>query len=100
MILFTRFTKYGSISKKDMKKREERHMGIQFVVNDKGKPTGVIMDIKDYEEMLERLEDSEALEMLSRMREETLEYVHFDNFKRDNRINIMAVGHRKDIYRT
>ena len=46
-------------------------MGIQFVVNNKGKPTGVIMDIKDYEEMLERLEDSEALEMLSRMRGNT-----------------------------
>ena len=33
----------------------------QFLVNDKGERTAVMLPIEEYEELLERLEDAEAL---------------------------------------
>ncbi len=37
-----------------------------------GKPRAVILDIDEYQEMLERLEDVDDLEMLQKMRQQPL----------------------------
>ena len=39
----------------------------------------VLMKIEEYEELLERLEDAEALQMLKKVREKPLEYIKFED---------------------
>jgi len=55
-------------------------MSVQFVIDDKGNKTGVFLNIEEYQELLERVEDAEALKMLQKMREKPLEYRKFDDF--------------------
>ena len=45
-----------------------------------GKPSAVIMDIKDYRKILERLEDTEDLKMLDDMRKKPLKFKKLDHF--------------------
>jgi PHD/YefM family antitoxin component YafN of YafNO toxin-antitoxin module len=45
-----------------------------------GKPAAVILDIDAYQEMLERLEDSEDLKMLTQMRKRTLKFKKLEDF--------------------
>jgi len=45
----------------------------EIIVKD-GKPRAVILDIGDYEEILERLEDSHDLQMLRAMRKKALRF--------------------------
>jgi prevent-host-death family protein len=45
-----------------------------------GKPAAVIIDIDDYQEMLERLEDSEDLKMLVEMRQKPLKFKKLSDF--------------------
>jgi len=45
-----------------------------------GKPSAVIMDIKDYREILERLEDTEDLKMLDDMRKRPLKFKKLNDF--------------------
>jgi prevent-host-death family protein len=45
-----------------------------------GKPTAVIIDIDDYQEMLERLEDAEDLRILAEMRQKPLKFKRFEDF--------------------
>ncbi|MBI5375921.1 MAG: type II toxin-antitoxin system Phd/YefM family antitoxin [Candidatus Schekmanbacteria bacterium] len=45
-----------------------------------GKPTAVILDIKDYSEMLERLEDAEDLKLLEEMRKKPLKFRKLEDF--------------------
>ena len=59
-------------------------MSVQFVVDEKGNKTGVFLDIDEYEELLERAEDVEALEMLQEMREKPLEFIKLDDFLKKN----------------
>jgi PHD/YefM family antitoxin component YafN of YafNO toxin-antitoxin module len=44
------------------------------IVTRKGKPVSVIIPIKDYEELLERLEDAEDAAWLKRARKKPLRY--------------------------
>jgi len=44
------------------------------VVTRKGKPVSVIIPIKDYEELLERVEDAEDVAYLKRARRKSLHY--------------------------
>lgn len=44
------------------------------IVTRKGKPVSVIIPIKDYEELLERVEDSEDTAWLKRARRKPLQY--------------------------
>lgn len=44
------------------------------IVTRKGKPVSVIIPIKDYQELLERLEDAEDLAWLKRARRKPLQY--------------------------
>jgi prevent-host-death family protein len=46
----------------------------------KGKPAAVIIDIDDYQEMLERLEDAEDLQMLAEMRQRPPKFKKLEDF--------------------
>jgi PHD/YefM family antitoxin component YafN of YafNO toxin-antitoxin module len=48
-----------------------------------GKPAAVILDIEEYQELLERLEDSEDLEMLNKMRSKQLHFRELDEFLKE-----------------
>ena len=54
-------------------------MSVQYVVNDQGQPVQVLLDIADYEELLERIEDTEALRMLEGLKETPREYMSFED---------------------
>lgn len=45
-----------------------------------GKPAAVILDIDDYQEILERLQDVEDLEMLAEMRQKPLKFKKLEDF--------------------
>ena len=51
----------------------------QFIIKD-GKPHAVIIDIKDYGAMLERLEDREDLDDLKKSRAGALQFRKFADF--------------------
>jgi PHD/YefM family antitoxin component YafN of YafNO toxin-antitoxin module len=53
------------------------------VVFREGKPRVVLLDIEEYQDMLERLEDLEDLKMLERMRKESLTFRRFDEFLKE-----------------
>lgn len=48
-----------------------------------GKPSAVILDIEDYEELLERLEDTDDLKMLKEMRKKPLVFRKLDDFLKE-----------------
>lgn len=50
------------------------------IVYDKGKPSLVILNITDYQELLERAEDVKDLKEISRLREQKLDFRPFDAF--------------------
>lgn len=50
------------------------------VVMKNGKPNAVIIDIRDYQNMLERLEDKEDLADLEKIRKGGLHFRKFDDF--------------------
>jgi hypothetical protein len=54
-------------------------MSIQYVVNDQGKPVQVLLDISEYEELLEQIEDIEAIAMLEEMKRGKRVHVSFDD---------------------
>ena len=49
-----------------------------------GKPAAVILDIDEYREMLERLEDAEDLRVLSQMRKRPLRFRKLEDFLREH----------------
>ena len=51
----------------------------EIVLRD-GKPTAVILDIDEYQEMLERLEDAEDLRVLEEMRRSPLQFRRLEDF--------------------
>jgi PHD/YefM family antitoxin component YafN of YafNO toxin-antitoxin module len=51
----------------------------EIVLRD-GRPAAVILDIDEYQDMLERLEDLDDLEMLRKMREEPLKFRKLGEF--------------------
>ena len=55
-------------------------MSVQYVVDEKGKRTGVFLPIDEYEELLEQIEDKEAIAMLEEMKKKPLETRRFDDF--------------------
>jgi PHD/YefM family antitoxin component YafN of YafNO toxin-antitoxin module len=48
-----------------------------------GKPAAVIVDIREYEEMLERLEDADHLKVLKAMRKKPLEFRRLETFLKE-----------------
>ena len=53
------------------------------IVLREGKPAAVILDIEEYQDMLERLEDAEDLKMLKDMRKKTLRFRKLDDFLKE-----------------
>ena len=49
----------------------------------KGKPTAVILDIDEYQEMLERLEDMEDLKLSEKMRKKPLNFRKLNEFLKE-----------------
>jgi len=52
-----------------------KRVDVRYVVDEQGNPREVILAIGDYEELLERAEDAEALALLRRLKSEPREYV-------------------------
>ena len=50
------------------------------IVTHKGKPVSVILAIKDYEELLERVEDAEDVATLKRARRKPLHYRPLEDY--------------------
>jgi PHD/YefM family antitoxin component YafN of YafNO toxin-antitoxin module len=50
------------------------------IVTRKGKPVSVIIPIKDYEELLERVEDAEDVAWLKRARKTPLQYRPLEDY--------------------
>ncbi|MCK6555228.1 type II toxin-antitoxin system prevent-host-death family antitoxin [Candidatus Binatia bacterium] len=50
------------------------------IVTRKGKPVSVIIPIKDYEELLERLEDSDDVAWLKRARRKPMQYRPLEDY--------------------
>ena len=59
----------------------------QFVVED-GQPTAVILDIKEYEELLERLEETDDLAVLREMRKKPLNFRPLEDFLRERKPSV------------
>ena len=53
------------------------------IVLREGKPSAVILDIDDYREMLERLEEIEDLNMLKEMRQRPLKFRKLEDFLKE-----------------
>jgi len=53
------------------------------IVLREGKPAAVILDIEQYRDMLERLEDVEDLRILREMRKRPLKFRRLDDFLRE-----------------
>ena len=53
------------------------------IILSEGKPTAVILDIDEYQEMLERLEDVDDLKMLEEMRKKPLKFRRLEDVLRE-----------------
>lgn len=58
------------------------------IVLKRGKPVSVILDIKQYEEMLERLEDIEDLKYLENIRKKPLKFRSLDDFLKERKAGV------------
>ena len=58
---------------------------IPEIVVRQGKPTAVILDIDDYREILERLEDTEDIKELLAMKKKKLKFKKLDEFLKEHR---------------
>jgi len=59
-----------------------RRRRLEIVLRD-GKPSAVILDIDEYQEMLERIEEVEDLRMLEQMRKRSLKFRRLEDFLKD-----------------
>ena len=58
------------------------------IVLREGKPAAVILDIRDYQEMLERLEDVHDLRQLAEMRKRPLKFKKLADFLQEPRPHV------------
>ncbi len=56
---------------------------VREIVLRNGKPAAVILDIEEYQEILERLEDAEDLKLLRAMRKKTLDFRKLEEFLKE-----------------
>ena len=63
---------------KTRRKRKEPEIIIR-----RGKPAAVILEIEQYRELLERLEDAEDLKMLNAMRKKPLKFRKIEEFLKE-----------------
>jgi PHD/YefM family antitoxin component YafN of YafNO toxin-antitoxin module len=65
-----------------MKRRAKRKA--PDIIMREGKPVAVILDIDEYQELLERLEDQSDLKMLQEMRKRPLKFRTLDDFLKES----------------
>jgi len=83
----------------------------EIVVRD-GRAVAVILDIEEYRDILERLEDLEDIRMLDEMRKKPLKFRRLEDFLRERQhrviyevddqekpVRVMRVRHRREVYR-
>ncbi len=58
------------------------------IVLKEGKPAAVILDVDEYQEMLERLEDAEDLKILEKMRKKPLNFRRLEEFLEEYRQSV------------
>ena len=65
-----------------------RNMSVQYVVNDQRKPIQVLLDLADYEGLLDRVEDTEAVAMLEEMKMGRREYMSFEELAKSIGVHV------------
>ncbi|MDO8473249.1 MAG: type II toxin-antitoxin system Phd/YefM family antitoxin [Dehalococcoidia bacterium] len=69
-------------------KRElARKKSPQVVLKD-GQPSAVILDIEEYREMLERLQDADDMRVLDEMRKRPLKFRKLEDFLKDRPVRV------------
>jgi hypothetical protein len=63
-------------------------MAVQYVIDETGKKTGVVLSIEEYEEILERLEDTEALEMLHKLEDTPRDTRNFEDYVSERSLDV------------
>jgi PHD/YefM family antitoxin component YafN of YafNO toxin-antitoxin module len=58
------------------------------IVLRRGKPSAVILDIDEYQEMLEQLDDIEDIRLLAEMRKKSLKFRKLDDFLKEYHPNV------------
>ncbi len=71
-------------------------MTTQYITDSSGKKLAVILPIKDYEKMLEELEELEDIKMYDKVKALNEPSVPFEEYVK--LVHVVAIGHRKDIY--
>lgn len=62
------------------------------IVLREGKPAAVILDIGEYQEMLERLEDVEDLRMIEEMRKKPLKFRRLKDFLKEYHPGVRSIS--------
>jgi hypothetical protein len=52
------------------------------------KPVGVVLKIKDYEDILNELEDKEDIEYINQLKSEGIETIDFDEYLLERKISV------------
>lgn len=68
--------------------KAKRKIKYPEIVLRQGKPTAVILDINDYQEILERLDDVGDLKMLLDMRKKPLKFRKLEDFMKERRSDV------------
>lgn len=64
-----------------------RRKNPEIIIKD-GKPSGVILDIKEYRKLLERLEDVEDLKELEEIRKKPLKFTKLSDFLKEYKAGV------------
>ncbi|MCE9499151.1 MAG: type II toxin-antitoxin system Phd/YefM family antitoxin [Leptospira sp.] len=56
------------------------------IVYRNGKPSAIILDLKEYQKLLERAEDAYDLKILEEMRKKPLKFKKLDDFLKENQL--------------
>ena len=68
-------------------KPKNRKRASEIILRD-GKPSAVILDIDEYQRMLERLEDIDDLKMLKLMRGKPLKFRSLEDFLKEHKTDV------------
>jgi len=67
--------------------KQSQRKSAQYIY-EKEKPVAVIVDIKKYEDLLEKAEQAEDLKALRLIRKKPMHFRTFDSFLKDSRMNV------------
>ena len=72
-------------------KSKSKRRSPELVLRD-GKPAAVIVDIDEYQDMLERLEDADDIKMLEEMRKRPLEFQRIGDFLKEYNPSVRSLS--------